>query len=263
MMLDETLISRFVAYSLSKRNTVKHVREQTRHLRRLAPYFASRHVETWTLGELHPRLVHSRLAIATVKALFSYLRTVTHELPPGQDCTFGRLTVPQVKPAPGRDKVVPWLDQERCKLRLHEPWRSRHELQRRTGIHTSELLRFARDGYIGPWKGQRGAVAFIAIEHKGGQDHRVALNRALLMVAKRVLAAGPFSAEYYHLHVKAAGGYTPGRLRHTLATDMLNRGIDLKAIATFLGHRTPHTTRRWYARFGVPVNPNLKRRVGK
>ena len=41
--------------------------------------------------------------------------------------------------------------------------------------------------------------------------------------------------------------HTPGRYRHAVATWAVERGVDLRAVASFLGHRFPATTRKFYA----------------
>jgi len=263
MRLNDELVRRFLAHSLKKGNSVKHVGEQRRALRFLAARLKGRDLARLELRVLHPQVDGHHMRIATIKALYSYLRTVTFELTPEEDPTFGRVKTLQTKPKPGLNKALHRRDVRLAVRRLREPWRSRLALQAATGIHTSELLRFARSGRVVPYRGQEGACAFLELPHKGGQTHRVALNQRLAMLARKVLDEGSFTGEFYHKHVRAAGEFTPGRLRHTVATDLVNRGIDMAAVATFLGHRTPQTTRRWYARFAVPRNPLLGPRRGR
>jgi site-specific recombinase XerD len=41
-------------------------------------------------------------------------------------------------------------------------------------------------------------------------------------------------------------------LRHTLATHLIQKGVDLKAVADVLGHRSLNTTAR-YAKVNLPM----------
>jgi integrase len=58
----------------------------------------------------------------------------------------------------------------------------------------------------------------------------------------------PFDRRTIHRYVQAAarragvGRVHPHQLRHTLATQCLNRGMSLEAIAALLGHRSPRMT---------------------
>lgn len=263
MTLNDALIARFVNYSsLEKRNSSKWVREQLRHLRWLASRLRGQDLIDCPLKVLHPLVVGNPHRAATLKALYGYLRKVTYELKASQDPTFRCLLVPQRCPS-HVDKSVQLSQVNRAILRLGEPWRSRLLLQARTGIHTTELQRFAKEGKVVPYSGQPGAVAYLTFAHKSGEAHHVALDRKLRAAARKVLQAGPFTAEFYHKHVKEAGGFTPGRLRHTVATQLVNQGVQMGVVATFLGHRSPVTTRRWYAKFAVPHNPMLGAKRGR
>ncbi len=52
--------------------------------------------------------------------------------------------------------------------------------------------------------------------------------------------------------------FGPGQYRHAVATRMLNAGADPAAVAAFLGHKLPQTTRRFYATLAVvPVSVPL------
>ena len=62
----------------------------------------------------------------------------------------------------------------------------------------------------------------------------------------------PFDRRTIHRYVAAVarragtGHVHPHQLRHTLATQLLNRGMSLEAIAALLGHRSPRTTLRYF-----------------
>src|SRR5262249_19351487 len=96
-----------------------------------------------------------------------------------------------------------------------------------------------------------------------GDEHRVALDEALASSAQKVLDGGRFGTKGYHFYIRRAciraqfPVFTPGRMRHTVATELVTAGPDMASVSTFLGHRTPQTTRAWYARFATPRNPAL------
>jgi integrase len=46
--------------------------------------------------------------------------------------------------------------------------------------------------------------------------------------------------------------FTPGRLRHSVATWAIEAGADPASLAAFLGHKSPRTTRRFYATHASP-----------
>jgi len=259
MHLDAELCRRFLAHSVAKGNCAQWVREQRRALKFLAERLQGRDLARLELRVLLEHVDGHRARTATIKALYSYLRKKTFELTVEEDPTFGRLMVTSPRPKPFVDKSLKPAEVRRALRRLRGKWRDLYRLQSVTGIHTSELLRFASGGEVVRYRGQAGAHAFIQVAHKGGQVHRVAVSREVAQCAQRVRARGSFTAEAYHLHVRGAGGFTPGRLRHTVATQLVNDGVDMATVATFLGHRTPQTTKKWYARFAIPRNPMLGR----
>ena len=52
---------------------------------------------------------------------------------------------------------------------------------------------------------------------------------------------------------------TPGAFRHSVATWMVNGGVPLEEVSTFLGHLSAATTKIFYVTHGVPKNPALVR----
>ena len=90
-------------------------------------------------------------------------------------------------------------------------------------------------------------------------------------VARRVRERGGLSESHFFNAVrkacKKAGvpRFGPGQYRHTVVTRMLNAGADPAAVAAFLGHKSPQTTRRFYATNAVvpvPVPLTAKRSGG-
>ena len=49
--------------------------------------------------------------------------------------------------------------------------------------------------------------------------------------------------------------FKAGTARHSVATWAIEVGADQNAVATFLNHRSPATTRRFYATLAVPAIP--------
>ncbi len=99
-----------------------------------------------------------------------------------------------------------------------------------TGWHVSELARFVR-----------------GVE--------------LAATAERLRARDGFSVGRFYDAIKAAcvvaqvEPFTAGRMRHTLATRAVEAGADVAAVATYLGHKSPSTLRRFYATLAVPPRP--------
>jgi integrase len=81
----------------------------------------------------------------------------------------------------------------------------------------------------------------IRRHHRLLSDHRGPINRHLVA---RILNRTATAAGIGHVH--------PHQLRHTLATQAINRGMRLEAIAALLGHRTMHMTMT-YARIADRV----------
>jgi integrase len=264
--LDDDLIARFIQYSRGKGNTSDWIAEQKNHLRALQKGLRNTDLRGLRLGTLLPLVSGNAHRTAVAKSLFSWLRKVEHRLSATDDPTFGTLTVPQRRPGARRlaDKAVGRDAIDAALARLPERWRALLALQSRTGIHTTELQRFAKGGRLLPYVGPQCAAAIMVIPlHKNGDEHRVALDETLASAARAVLEGGPFTGEAYHAHVRRAcllaqvPVFTPGRMRHSVATELVTAGADMASVSTFLGHRTPQTTRAWYARFATPRNPAL------
>jgi integrase len=100
----------------------------------------------------------------------------------------------------------------------------------------------------------------VCPQTKEGSPLRVAVSVRVLKAGERLLERGEFSRKNFALAVKAAcraakiAVFTPGRLRHSIATHAINSGADMAAVASFLNHKSPRTTARYYAtsRFRSP-----------
>jgi len=120
------------------------------------------------------------------------------------------------------------------------------ELALNTGMRKSEILNLK-------WKDIKDGEAYV--QGKGDRVRKVPLNRAALAVIeaqgragefvfnvpnrrqpdllrRTVLMAGRLAGVTWHFHL----------LRHRLASDLLERGVDVVTIAAILGHARPSTT---------------------
>jgi len=61
---------------------------------------------------------------------------------------------------------------------------------------------------------------------------------------RKALSAGAISRVVREAALRAElnGGVTPKTLRHSFATHLMDRGVDLAVIASLMGHRSPHET---------------------
>jgi hypothetical protein len=245
------------------------------------------------LGHVLPALERApgrRHKMVTIKALFSWMRKVEHLITSGEDCTLD-LALPQVEPEQWRrSKVVPrehvflvieGVDASGARV-LDEPWRDALLVQAGTGWHTTEVVRFAADGAVEslprnvlPSPACAGVLACPA--HKSGEPFRARVSAPVMEAARRLRAHGPMSREWYDRNVRAACAvvrrsedgacpceeehegevgipvFTPGRLRHSVATWAINAGADPAQVAAYLGHKSPRTTRRFYATHASPT----------
>lgn len=113
-----------------------------------------------------------------------------------------------------------------------------------TGLRLSELTSLTRQAFIGRQQ--------IKLTGKGGKERIVMYGkrtiRHFLTWAKTTGEMPTASKERYYRRIlwqyggKYAAGLHPHMLRHTFATEMLNAGVDLKTLATLMGHSSTQTT---------------------
>jgi integrase len=91
------------------------------------------------------------------------------------------------------------------------------------------------------------------------------VSKTVLEAGQRVLKEGTFSREWYDRAVKAAAkkakvtDFAPGSMRHSVATWGVDAGAALNEMSAFLGHKSPRTTTKFYARHSTPKKvPTLK-----
>jgi len=275
--LDKPLVEAYLRYSRDeKENSPKWVREQRKLLAWWAKKLHAVNLRGASLRDaiLPPlsRTSQRHHKVSVLKGLYSWLRTVKHDLELAEDPTAaGGLKVPPaaVKVGRPRNKAVPREDVDKVLSHLAGGWRDALQLQVETGWHVTEVQRFANAGEIDeptPEQRERGVAGVLTVVHKSGDRHRTGVSAKTLEAARRLRERDGFSVEWYHRAMKsackAAGlkkaeRFGPGQLRHSVATWAVDSGVDIASVSTFLGHRSPLTTKRFYAAFAVPRNPML------
>lgn len=218
-----------------------------------------------------PRLRRCRTArthrIAILKRFVSWLCNVEHELAHDPLAT---LKVPQGRPAQWtRSKVVDVDALVATSARLTQRWRDAIDILAGTGWHVTELQRFARAGDIvepTPLERARGVAGVLGTRHKRGQPFLIPVSAGVLEAARRERARGGLSISRFYKAVVAAARaagvkrWTPGRLRHTVATFALQQGALPAAVSAFLHQSSDYrTVRRWYAVYVAPAKiPTLR-----
>ncbi|MGC4113781.1 MAG: hypothetical protein QM765_03795 [Myxococcales bacterium] len=248
--LTETLAQEFMDWSRDvKKNSETWRYDQARYLKWWGEKLDGLDLRRVDLGrDVMPALKDANSKpqrIAVLKRLYSWLRLEKHVIAPTEDPTFGQLTVPQATPEQRRhSKVIPEEHYMTVRERLKDPhWRDGLNILRGTGWHVTELERFARNGLIESYQGTDSEVAAVlVVEHKSGKEHRTAVSELVLHAARRIRARGTFCRrKFAEAIARACDGadpvkeppidvFTPGRFRHTVATNAINAGADSKAV---------------------------------
>ncbi len=277
ILLDEDLSKDFLDWSKAKGNSQSWRLNQRAHLSWWAGKLKGVDLRRANLRDhVLPALVGERSRaqrIAVIKCLYSWLRTEVHRISTAEDPCYGQLKSVQARPEQWtRSKVIPResLDAVRehlaaeCK-RLKKQGRQWDDLLTvlmGTGLHVTELVRFCTGGAVEPPPKNvaAGTAAVLVIPlTKAGDMLRVAVSDVVQAAAVRARKAGSFSREEFDRTVRAACAevdvdpFTPAQLRHTVATWAVEAGADLGAVATFLNHKSPRTTRRFYATLATPT----------
>jgi len=268
--LDADLVRDFLAWSRDvKKNSLRWRGQQRLYLAWWSKALEGVNLRTASLRDhILPALKDGKARpqrIATLKVLYSWLRAERHLLKTAEDRTFGQLKVPQSRPEQlVRSKAVP---AEHLRLAVEhiesDRWKDLLRLLAGTGMHVSEAERFALHGRIEPLPRDgraEGAAGVVVIPStKAGDPLRVAVSQPVLEAARRVRDAGTFDrqklAKALHRACTAAGipRFGPGQMRHAVATAAVNAGADVAQVASFLGHKSPRTTRRFYSTHGTPI----------
>ncbi|MFN0063801.1 MAG: tyrosine-type recombinase/integrase [Myxococcaceae bacterium] len=230
------------------------------------------HIEP-ALGPENVQTSTRQKRIAVLKGLYSYMRQEKHARDNGfgiavsEDPVFGTLRVPQSDPKKRKLKNKA-VSKEHVMLAIEHltgHWKSALILQAGTGWHVTEVQRFAVAGSIEPYPrhGPDKDIAGVLVcpEAKSGGELRTGVSREVLDAAKALRGRASFDSTKYGLAVRSACRaaripvFTPGRMRHSFATHAVDSGADLQSLSTFLNHKSPATTRKFYATHGVAKRP--------
>jgi hypothetical protein len=267
--LDTHLAEEFLEWSKDvQKNSVGWRRKQKHYLAWWSDRLAGVNLRKAALAEdILPPLKKAKARghrIAMIKGLYSYLRKVKHAISVTEDPTFQQLSVPQAKPEQWqRVKMIPREHYLLARGHLTGQWRHGLDVLAGTGWHVTELQRFAQNGSVEPYP-RKGAVKGIAgvlvcPQTKEGEPLRTAVSQEVKAAAEFLLERGTFSIEKFGLAVRSAcraakiAPFTPGRFRHSVATWAINQGADRAAVANFLNHKSPRTTKRFYATLATPA----------
>ena len=138
-------------------------------------------------------------------------------------------------------------------------WRDRalFEVLFSTGLRISEALALPRRPFD---KAPENETLELAITGKGGFQRTIYISPVAMVTVKKYLAYRTddgdklfnIGVRMAQLMVKArakAAGMdkfiSPHVMRHSLATDLLRKGVDIRYVATFLGHRNIANTQRY------------------
>jgi integrase len=267
--LDEEIAREFLAWSIAvKRNTREWVGKQKRALAFWATKLHRVDLRRATLRDhVLPALqgeASRDQKIRVLKAFFSWLRKEKHLLCAAEDPTYGTLSAAQARPAQWRrSKAIPKEHVELVLEHLGAPWRDALMLQAATGWHVTEAARFASAGTVErlPTGARRDGSAAVVVcpMTKGGEMLRTRVSREVADAARRLRDHGAFSAAWYYRAVRSAcdaaeiARFSPGMMRHSVATWAVNKGADPAVVSAFLGHKSVSTTRRFYATLAVPA----------
>jgi integrase len=268
LVLTAELVEAFLRWSKhGKGNSLGWVATQKRYLTWWAAKLGRRDLRRVSLRDhIRPALdaaPNPKHRIETIKAFYGWLRKERHTISAAEDPTYGALSVPQARPEQWvTPKVIPRAHHDAALGAITEPWRSMLIALSGTGWHVTELERFVRAGIIAelPTNASRANDAhkiLICPRRKSGETQRTPVSREVAEAAAKLRARGTFSTVRFYKAVEAACDaagvprFSPGRYRHTVATWAIEAGADPAAVAAFLGHKSPSTTRRFYATLAV------------
>lgn len=264
LTLTPALIARYVSWCHSDKPDARWLRAKELHLNWWAERLKGRDLSNVKLGQLLDILsgatdMEKRKVV--IKHFYSFLRK-TDRVGAADDPTLAALPVRASKPSQdtGESKVIYEADFQAVLPLLPQRAADMVRLMAGTGCHVSEVLRFALDGSV--------AGNVISIKHKGGHLHRVQVSDSVAEAARRLAALKKTpSREHLYRQIKSAcrrasaesvakGGpkistWTPGRFRHTFATNAVARGVNPGAVALAMGHKSSATTLVWYATTAV------------
>lgn len=273
LLLTNELILEHRKWSIEVRKNTRHHANSVAH--RLGEWMADlgrRDLRKLTLRhDIKPALerwqTSRQLRIIAIKSFYAWLRKERHLLTNAQDPTLD-LPVPQVTPekAKRRKAVEP--------ARIKAAWRQLKgaprdmlEVLAATGMHVTELERFIRSAESQLIKGKR-PLAVLVTRHKTGVLTRIPLNdKSHVAAAERLKKVGQVPRWFRKKLIAAClrakvEPFTPGVMRHSVATHAVASGATPDAVAAFLHHKDKRTTERFYIDVAAPRGqvPVLKMR---
>lgn len=265
--VDEAHIASFATWSRRERhNCERYVREQEAYLRWWATRLSGVDLRDLRIArDVLPHLDALERGrtprIAALKVFVRWLHRERHEL---ERDPVAALKIPQPRPAQWRRRrIVAGDELEQARRELPRWARDAVTVLCGTGWHVTELARFAAAGEIAsppPWARTSPVHVAGVLEttHKHGERWRTPVSRQVLAAAKRIRARGRLSPTSLRKVIQGAcdragiARWSPGRLRHTVATWAVRHGESLQGVAEFLGHRDARTTRRFYVELYTP-----------
>lgn len=263
LVLDDDLVERYEAWCKTDTAATdpEHLRSKVRYLGWWQEQLAGRTLNALRLADillpLHG-LPARRARIVAIKHLYTYLRR-TDRIKAGDDPTLASLSVPPTAPqqdTSGLSKVIPEADYRAVLLLLPLHIAQACRIMATTGCHLTEVIRLIKSGTVEVGAGETDVLGFI---HKGGHVHRVAVPFYIGEAARALKARGPqgLSRRAVYENVKKAceqagvPPWTPGRFRHTVATNAIEAGVSPADMALRLGHTGAATGLKWYATTAV------------
>lgn len=196
-----------------------------------------------------------------LKAFCSWLRKERHLLSRQEDATID-LAVKARRPEQWtRPKAIPRAHYLRVLAALDPRHRDALALLDETGWHVSELVRFVRGGTVEAAPPGRDEAGILETRQKSGKPHRTAVGPEALAAAKRLRERGEVSVGRLYEAVRAAcvkakvEPFTLGRMRHTVATRMVESGAPASEVVSFLGWTSAATMQRHYTTLAAPPRP--------
>lgn len=265
------LIDDYERYQVDvRRNTKPHAASVAEYLAHWMVALDGRDVRTLRATDFRQMLgewkTAKRYRAGAIKGFMRWLRE-ERGLITGAEDGARDFRIPKATPAKLRRKrALDFRQVEAALAMLRGPTRDVLRVLMATGLHVTELRRFAAEGELfgpTPENAAAGVLANLAMKHKSGQLHVVALRQQdAVDAAERLKKAGRLPAnEQLRVEVFAACDaasverFGLGVIRHSVATWLAEKGVALAQIADFLGHRSPRTTAAFYRDMGHTALP--------
>lgn len=264
VQLTAELIMEHRKWSLEvRRNTRSHANNVAHRLTEWQDVIGDLDLRRLTLREhIRPALdswpTCRRLRIIALKSLFAWLRRERHLVVNAEDPTLD-LAVPQATPEKAHRRKA--VDESRVRAawrKLDGDAADMLEVLAHTGMHVSELERFIRAPTSQLVVRGRNRATLITL-HKSGVMTRIPMEGpAAIAAAQRLRKTGTVCSRF-HLKLAAAckaariEPFTPGVLRHSVATHAVKKGATPDAVAAMLHHKDRRTTEKFYIDVAAPV----------